>query len=149
MDALHLRDGHLVSLQLVVRNAIVQNVKQEIVRDSILLGKSLRRNGRELRTIPAIDGVLLRAGCQRVVIQLCVIPVVSPGSLALGRSPHVIFVLLLEQSVLGGKTRCHRLGPLRSKMNDREPRVLALGHRRAKHALYAQTGEAKGRKRFR
>ena len=31
VDALHLRDGHLVILQRVVRNAVIQNVKQEIV----------------------------------------------------------------------------------------------------------------------
>jgi hypothetical protein len=31
VDALHLRYGHLLGLQFVVRNAVVQNVKQEIV----------------------------------------------------------------------------------------------------------------------
>src|SRR5208283_3765115 len=37
VDALHLRDGHLIILQRVVRNAIIQNVKQEIVGEAILL----------------------------------------------------------------------------------------------------------------
>ncbi len=60
---------------------------------------------------------LLHAGRQRVVIQHCVVPVVSSGSLALRRSPHVIFVLLLEQSVLSGKTSGHGPGQLRSNMN--------------------------------
>src|ERR1700683_1183417 len=36
--ALHLRDGHLVILQLVVRNTIIQDVNQEIVRETILFG---------------------------------------------------------------------------------------------------------------
>ena len=40
VDALHLRDGHLVVLQQVVGNAVIQNVKQEIVGEAILLGKS-------------------------------------------------------------------------------------------------------------
>jgi len=52
-DALHLRDEHLIVLRLVVRDAIVQNVKQQIVGQTILLGKSFRRNGFELGTIRA------------------------------------------------------------------------------------------------
>jgi hypothetical protein len=58
------------------------------------------------------DRVLLHAGRQRVVIQHCVVPVVSPGSLALRRSSHVIIVLLLEQSVLSRKTSAHGLGQI-------------------------------------
>ena len=42
VDALHLRNGHLVVFQLEVRYAIVQNMKQEVVRETILLGKTPR-----------------------------------------------------------------------------------------------------------
>jgi hypothetical protein len=111
--AIHLRERHLVNLQAIIGDALVEHVQQQIVRKPILLRKTIRRDGSQLRAVGPVGGILFSFRGQRTFIQQRVAPVIAIRRRKLRRSLHVVFELLPEEKILcrqprlDGRCRLH------------------------------------------
>jgi hypothetical protein len=103
--ALHLAERHLVFLERMVVDALLQRAHQHLVRHHILRGKTAGRYRHQARKEILVAGVAASDSLERVVVQLLVVAIVAVGRRALGISFQIRLVLLFEQRVLSCESR--------------------------------------------
>ena len=112
-------DRHLVLFKIEIRDALLQDTNQQVMRKLILITEPSGRN-----RIQAVQEVLvcfvpLRDGCERIVIQPVVIAIITESSRPLREISEVGLILLLEERVLLGDSLSRGFHALRNGGNTR------------------------------
>ena len=108
MRAAHLAHRHLVFLEAVVVDALLERAHHDVVGECVLLWKSTRRNGIQTREKGLVSGVLALDCGERAVIQLVVVAIVSKGGGQLRVGLQVGLILLFKERVLRGDSGLDR-----------------------------------------
>ncbi len=108
MRAAHLAYRHLVFLEAVVVDALLERAHHDVVGECILLWKSGRRNGIQTREKGLVSGVLVLDCREGAVVQLVVVAIVTKGGGKLRVGLQVGLILLFEERVLRGDSRLDR-----------------------------------------
>jgi hypothetical protein len=102
--AAHLAHGHLVFLEAVVVDALLEGAHHDVVGECVLLWKSCRRNGVQTREKGLVSGVLVLDCGEGAVIQLIIVAIVSKGGGHLRVGLQVGLILLFKERVLRGNS---------------------------------------------
>jgi hypothetical protein len=105
VDSVHLVDGHLVVFELVVVEALLEDAREEVMGEKILLGEAGGGDGFEAGEVGDVGGMAAVDGGEGAVGELVVVAIVSVGSCALGCVLEVGLIELFEESVLGSEAR--------------------------------------------
>jgi len=112
VGAVLLVDRHLVFLQVVIGDALLQNTDQQIVGELVLVGELRRRNGLDAGEVIAVGFVALSDGGEGIVGQLVVIAVIAESGGAFGEVAQFVFVVVVKKGVLRGESFRQRSGAL-------------------------------------
>src|ERR1700675_1515251 len=102
MDAVLLIDGHFILFELEIGDALLQNARQQVMRELVLVGESGSSDGLDTPQKALVRFMVLRDSIERVVIELVVIAVVAEGRGALGEIAQFGLVVVVEDSILRG-----------------------------------------------
>jgi hypothetical protein len=105
MRAVHLVHRHFEFFERVVLVAPLQRPLHDLVREAVLLGKAIGRDGLQARQKTLVDRVLSLDRRKRVIGQAIVVAIIAIGRCALRMQAQVGLILLLEQRVLGGEAQ--------------------------------------------
>jgi hypothetical protein len=131
VDTFHLRNRHLVRLEVEVGYALAEDVNEEVVGELVLVGKAGSRDGLKLGNKGLVGLMATDDGVERVVGEFIVVAVVAVGCGALGKVAEIGLLLLFEKRVLGGEAVGDRLEVLAddsSGKGDYQKKILLKAH---------------------
>jgi hypothetical protein len=125
---------HLVFLQVVIVDALLEVANHDLVGECVLLWKPGRRNGVQTREKGLVSAVLVLDRREGAFVQLVVVAIVSDGGGELGVALQLGLKLLFKERVLrsdsdsteGGVEAKTCKGPRRTQTPRKRARVLAL-----------------------
>src|ERR1700733_11916838 len=112
MDATLRIDGHLVFFKVEIGHALPQDANQQVVRELVLIGEAVGRDGLKALQKGCIAFVTSPDGIERIVVEPVVVAVVAESGRTFGKVAQIGFVLFVENSVLNREAFGDRFGTL-------------------------------------